>query len=169
MSRMSRSKRGRRPRQQLSDEFKEGAVRLVLDEGKTVGAVGRELDLTASALSLCVRHARAERTKGKSRLVKEEREELARLRKDLTIARASANLARAVRNRLSHARGAPESVGGSDFRGSYLLTGQGPALARIGRQNRTRISATSGRWSEAISAGRVRGSWTCRTSMFPSK
>jgi transposase len=55
---------------------------LVLDEGKTVGAVARELDLTASALSLWVQHARSERTKGKSGLMKEEREELARLRKE---------------------------------------------------------------------------------------
>ena len=44
------SKPGRRVRRQFSEEFKEGAVRLVLDEGKTVGAVARELDLTASAL-----------------------------------------------------------------------------------------------------------------------
>jgi transposase len=78
---MSRSS-GRRPRRQFSDEFKEGAVRLVLDEGKTVGAVARELDLTASALSLWVRQARAERTKGKSGLMREEREELTRLRKE---------------------------------------------------------------------------------------
>jgi len=57
-------------------------VRLVLDEGRTVGAVARELDLTASALSLWVRQARAERTQGKRGLMKEEREELARLRKE---------------------------------------------------------------------------------------
>ena len=57
-------------------------MRLVLDEGKTVGAVARELDLTASALSLWVRQARAERTQGKSGLMKTEREELARLRKE---------------------------------------------------------------------------------------
>ena len=82
MSRMSKAGRGRRTRRQFSEEFKAGAVRLVLDEGKTVGAVARELDLTASALSLWVRHARAERTKGKSGLMKEEREELTRLRKE---------------------------------------------------------------------------------------
>ena len=82
MSRMSQRSHGRRPRRQFSDEFKDGAVRLVLDEGKTVGAVARELDLTASALSLWVQHARAERTKGKSGLMKEEREELTRLRKE---------------------------------------------------------------------------------------
>ena len=81
MSRMSRSS-GRRPRRQFSDEFKDGAVRLVLDEGKTVGAVARELDLTASALGGWVRQARADRTKGKSGLMREEREELTRLRKE---------------------------------------------------------------------------------------
>ena len=85
MSRMSKDARGRRARRQFSEEFKEGAVRLVLDEGKTVGAVARELDLTASALSLWVQHARAERTQGKSGLMKEEREELARLRKEVRI------------------------------------------------------------------------------------
>ena len=85
MSRMSKDARGRRTRRQFSEEFKDGAVRLVLDEGKTVGAVARELDLTASALSLWVRHARAERTQGKSGLMKEEREELARLRKEVRI------------------------------------------------------------------------------------
>jgi transposase len=82
MSRMSKEAGGRRARRQFSDEFKEGAVRLVLDENKTVGAVARELDLTASALATWVKHARAERTKGKSGLIKEEREELARLQKE---------------------------------------------------------------------------------------
>ena len=83
MSRMSKDARGRRLRRQFSDDFKEGAVRLVLDENKTVGAVARELDLTASALATWVKHARAERTKGKSGLMKEERDELARLRKEV--------------------------------------------------------------------------------------
>ncbi len=87
MSRMSSSKAGRRVRRQFSEEFKEGAVRLVLDEGKTVGAVARELDLTASALSLWVRHARAERSQGKTGLTKAEREELAALRKENRVLR----------------------------------------------------------------------------------
>jgi transposase len=82
MGRMGSSKGGRRVRRQFSDEFKEGAVRLVLDEGKTVGAVARELDLTPSALGGWVRQARADRTKGKSGLMREEREELTRLRKE---------------------------------------------------------------------------------------
>ena len=82
MSRMSRSTGGRRTRRRFSDEFKDGAVRLVLDEGKTMGAVARELDLTASALGLWVQQARAERTKGKSGLMQAERDELTRLRKE---------------------------------------------------------------------------------------
>jgi transposase len=82
MSRMSNPKPARRQRRQFTDEFKAGAVRLVLDEGKTVGAVARELDLTQSALADWVRKAQAERTKGRSGLTGVEREELARLRKE---------------------------------------------------------------------------------------
>jgi transposase len=36
----------RRARQQFTDEFKAGVVRLVLDDGKAVGAVARDMDLT---------------------------------------------------------------------------------------------------------------------------
>jgi transposase len=82
MSDMGPSKSGRRPRRRFSEEFKAGAVRLVVDEGRSVGAVARELDLTASSLGQWVRHEQAERTKGKSGLMKAEREELARLRKE---------------------------------------------------------------------------------------
>jgi transposase len=53
-----------------------------LDEGKTVGAAARELDLTPSALGLWVRQARADRTKGKTGLTTEERAELSGLRKE---------------------------------------------------------------------------------------
>jgi transposase len=73
----------RRPRRQFTDEFKAGAIRLVLDEGKTVGAVARELDLTASALADWVRRAQADRTKGRTGLTGVEREELTRLRKEV--------------------------------------------------------------------------------------
>jgi transposase len=93
---MSPSKPGRRPRRRFSEEFKEGAVRLVLDESKTVGAVARELDLTASALSFWVQQARAERTKGKSGLMKEERDELTRLRKEVRELRLERDLLKKV-------------------------------------------------------------------------
>src|SRR5881396_4325413 len=82
MSRMGSRKAGRRARRQFTDEFMAGAVRLVLDEGKTVGAVARELDLTPSSLGNWVRHAQADRTNGKTGLTTVEREELARLRKE---------------------------------------------------------------------------------------
>ena len=96
MSRMSSRTAGRRGRRQFSDEFKDGAVRLVLDEGKTVGAVARELDLTPSALGLWVQHARAERSKGKSGLLREEREELTRLRKEVRELRLERDLLKKV-------------------------------------------------------------------------
>ena len=72
----------RRPRRQFTDEFKAGAVRLVLDEGKSVGAAARDLDLTETALREWVRRAQADRSKGRTGLVVAEREELARLRKE---------------------------------------------------------------------------------------
>ncbi|MEI8153889.1 MAG: IS3 family transposase [Hyphomicrobiales bacterium] len=76
------AKSGRRVRRQFTEEFRAGAVRLVLDEGRTIGAVARELDLTASALANWVRHARADQSAGKTGLTTEERAELTRLRKE---------------------------------------------------------------------------------------
>src|SRR5262245_28904799 len=74
---------GRRARRKFSDEFKAGAVRLVLDEGKSAGAVARDLDLTESGLRMWVARAKADRTRGKSGgLTSAEREELGRLRKE---------------------------------------------------------------------------------------
>ena len=82
MGRMGSSKGSRRVRRKFSEEFMAGAVRLVLDEGKTIGAVARDLDLTPSSLANWVWHARADRTKGKTGLTTEERAELAILRKE---------------------------------------------------------------------------------------
>jgi transposase len=77
--------RGRRPRRRFTDEFKEQAVRLVLDEGKSVTAVARELDLVASALGNWVKQAQADRSKGRTGLTSAEREELTRLRREVRI------------------------------------------------------------------------------------
>jgi transposase len=74
--------RAKRARRRFTDEFKAGAVRLVLDEGKTVAQVARDLDLTASALGGWVERARADRTNGATGLTTEERTELAKLRKE---------------------------------------------------------------------------------------
>jgi transposase len=83
MARMHEEPRKKRPKRSFTDEFKAGAVRLVLDEGKTVAQVARDLDLTASCLRLWVEQARADRSNGKTGLTTEEREELRRLRKEV--------------------------------------------------------------------------------------
>src|SRR5687767_6761907 len=82
MRTMEDGKKPKRQRRNFTDEFKAGAVRLVLDEGKTVAQVARDLDLTASGLGDWVKQARADRSKGKTGLTTEERAELAQLRKE---------------------------------------------------------------------------------------
>jgi transposase len=82
MSTMADSSNGRRPRRRFTDDFKQQAVRLILDEGKSVNAVARELDLVPSALGLWVKQTRADRTKGRTGLTSAEREELTRLRRE---------------------------------------------------------------------------------------
>ena len=72
----------RRPRRRFDDDFKAQAVRLVLDDGKSIPSVARDLDLTESNLRVWVDRARADRTGGKTGLTTAEREELARLRKE---------------------------------------------------------------------------------------
>lgn len=84
---MADTPKKRRPRRQFTEEFKAGVVRLVLDEGKTVGAVSREMDLTETAVRLWVQHAHANRTRGRTGLTSAEREELAALRKENRILR----------------------------------------------------------------------------------
>ena len=74
----------KRTRRSFTDEFKAGAVRLVVEEGKSVGAAARDLDLSESALRTWVERARAERGTGKPGvLTATEREELGRLRKEV--------------------------------------------------------------------------------------
>jgi transposase len=74
--------KARRTRRSFTEDYKTGAVRLVLDEGKTVAAAARDLGLTESSLRNWVEHARADRTQGKTGLTTAEREELSRLRKE---------------------------------------------------------------------------------------
>lgn len=82
MSTMADTRR-KRTRRSFSDEFKAGAVRLVLEEGKTVAAAARDLNLTESALRNWVEQARADAGRGKpGALTTAEREELSRLRKE---------------------------------------------------------------------------------------
>jgi transposase len=80
---MARMPKGRRQRRKFTEEFKAGAIRLVVDEGNPVAAVARDLDLTESALRMWVERARADRGTGKPGvLTTAERDELGRLRKE---------------------------------------------------------------------------------------
>jgi transposase len=82
MAQMEEGSKKRRQLRSYTDEFRAGAVRLVLDEGKTVSRVAQDLDLTASALANWVKQARADRSKGKTGLTTEERAELTQLRRE---------------------------------------------------------------------------------------
>jgi len=83
MSESAPTPKSRRVRRQFTDEFRAGAVRLVIDEHRSIAQVSREPDLTESALRLWVDRARADRGKGRSGvLTTAEREELVRLRKE---------------------------------------------------------------------------------------
>jgi transposase len=87
MSTITHTKR-KRTRRTFTEDFKTGAVRLVLDEGQTVAAAARDLDLTESSLRNWVQQARADRGTGKpGALTTAEREELAQLRKENRILR----------------------------------------------------------------------------------
>lgn len=72
-----------RTRRSFTPEFKAQAVRLVLEEGQPASQVAKDLDLTPSSLSHWVEQARADRGKSaRGSLTTDEREELARLRKE---------------------------------------------------------------------------------------
>lgn len=78
------SKKQRRPKRNFSDEFKAGAVRLVLVEGKPVAQVARDLDLSHSTVGKWAEQARADAGKStRGTLTTEEKEELSRLRKEV--------------------------------------------------------------------------------------
>ena len=82
-STMQDNKAKRRARRSYTDEFKAGAVRLALEEGRTVAQVARDLDLTETAFRNWVEKARADQGKGKpGALTSAEREELSHLRKE---------------------------------------------------------------------------------------
>ena len=62
MSTMSDTKR-KRSRRSFTDEFKAGAVRLVLEEGKTVGAAVRETSICGSSVLVYQHYPRVERSR----------------------------------------------------------------------------------------------------------
>jgi transposase-like protein len=79
---MRKQKLGRRARRSFAPEFKADAVRLVKG-GKTPAQVAKELELTESALREWVKRADADAGVGSPDvLTTEERQELARLRRE---------------------------------------------------------------------------------------
>ena len=81
MTRMTEGTR-KRARRSFTDEFKAGAVRLVLDEGKSMSQVARDLDVAQSVIGTWVKQARADRSHGRGGLTTEERAELVKLRRE---------------------------------------------------------------------------------------
>ncbi len=77
-------KQRRRKRRSFSPEFKAETVRLVQGSEKSLGTIARELDLTETALRAWVRQAEVDGGRGRAgALTTDEREELARLRRDV--------------------------------------------------------------------------------------
>src|SRR5712691_3313799 len=77
-------KRKRRTRRAFSDELKAETVKLVRGSDKSIAAIARELDLTETALRAWVRQAEVDAGRGRAgALTTDEREELARLRRDV--------------------------------------------------------------------------------------
>lgn len=67
-----------------TQEFKDGAVRLVLEQGKRVVDVGRDLGVHQSVIGLWVRQAKIEQGKGPAgALTASERDEMTRMRKEI--------------------------------------------------------------------------------------
>ncbi len=77
------SKKPTRKRRKFTKEFKEGAVRLIVEEGKSLAEVSRDLDVHASVVGSWVKRAEIDRGRGPpGALNTAEREELARLKKE---------------------------------------------------------------------------------------
>ncbi len=82
MAKMEEKSTKRRAKRTFTEDFKAGAVRLVLDEGRVPAQVARDLDLAASVLRAWVKQAEADRSGGKTGLTTEEKAELTRLRRE---------------------------------------------------------------------------------------
>ena len=72
----------KRKRRAFTKAFKAQTVQLVRDSGKSVGAVARDLDLTETALRSWLRQEGIDAGRGAAGLTTDEREELARLRRE---------------------------------------------------------------------------------------
>ena len=83
MDTMAGSESTKRPRRRHTDEFKAGAVRLVLKEKRPVAQVARDLGIVESLVHSWVRQAKVDAGRGPAgALTTEEKEELSRLRRE---------------------------------------------------------------------------------------
>jgi transposase len=82
-----------RPRRSFSKAFKAEVVELVRTSGKTVPEVGRDLDLTETAVRAWIRQAEIDGGQREG-LTTSEREELARLRKENRVLREERDILR---------------------------------------------------------------------------
>ena len=76
-----------RVQRKFTDEFKASAVRLVIEEGKSVAAVARDLDLVESALASWVKRAKEAGSAVAGATSPSEKLELVRLRSENRILR----------------------------------------------------------------------------------
>ncbi len=73
----------KRKRRAFSKEFKAEAVRLVLNEGMSIGQVARDIDIARSVLGRWVRQAEVDAGKGPpGALTSDEKDELTKLRRE---------------------------------------------------------------------------------------
>ena len=84
MATMAESGKAKKARRRHSDEFKAGAVRLVLKERRPAAQVARDLGVAESLVHNWVRQAKVDAGSGPAgALTTAEKEELARLRKEV--------------------------------------------------------------------------------------
>jgi transposase len=82
----SKTEKQQRKRRTFTKEFKEGAVRLVLEEGKTVADVGHDLGVHPTVIGSWVRQAKVDVGEGpREALTTAERAELSELRKKVKV------------------------------------------------------------------------------------
>src|SRR5512139_3427367 len=95
MKQQKKQQQGRRARRSFTPEFKADAVQLVKG-GKSVAQVALEFDLTQSALREWVRRAEADAGERQDVLTTEERQELARLRREVKTLRQEREILKAA-------------------------------------------------------------------------
>lgn len=79
----SKKRKQRRPRRSFTAEFKADVVRMCQAGGESIVEVARRLDLTESAVRAWVEQAKVDEAGGtEERLTTDEREELAKLRRE---------------------------------------------------------------------------------------